>query len=263
MPFFQVSRVRLGAATPLNPRSLCTPSHPSGRPFHLVFTPFQIVYAGLPDAEGRVHILRAAKARMEGPRTKAAASSASAQLSAADGGNRHRDEVSPATLPEEPAKTVTAAAATSGAATPPPAPPPPLEDTGRDTKPLHPDDTSSIDGGGGDGDGSGRTGGGGGGGGGKWARDVDIAWLSQQTKGYSGADLSSLVRNAALVALREERERAAEGAVRPASTAGGRGGLLVLARRHFETALASTEPSSGPEAVAKHERWARQWHVAS
>lgn len=37
--------------------------------------------------------------------------------------------------------------------------------------------------------------------------------------------------------------------------------FLVLARRHFETALASTRPSSGPEVVARHESWARQWYV--
>lgn len=93
--------------------------------------------------------------------------------------------------------------------------------------------------------------------------------------------MSSLVRNAAMLALREEGEgqggggdeerrrresgpriggRAAGGR---SGAAGGRSGTLVLARRHFETALASTQPSSGPETVAKHERWARQWRVSS
>lgn len=116
-------------------------------------------------------------------------------------------------------------------------------------------------------------------GGGRWANDVDLTWLSQETKGYSGADLSSLVRNAAMIALREEGEGRKGGGGRPVGirdsvnvasanvSAAGRddvctNGVLVLARRHFDTALASTEPSSGPEAVAKHERWARQWHVA-
>lgn len=110
----------------------------------------------------------------------------------------------------------------------------------------------------------------GGSGGGRWASDVDTTWLSQQTKGYSGADLSSLVRNAAMVALREEEEEGgqARGYERTvpgggSNTGGSSGrGVLVLARRHFEAALANTQPSSGPEAVARHETWARQWHVS-
>lgn len=219
---------------------------------------------------------------MEGLRANGAATSASAQLSAAaaaaaaaaeDDESRSPDsnKVLPPTLPaEERARTVASAAGAGAAAcgdTPAPsiavgvaaAPVGAPGDKARKTSTRYPD-TDSNDGSRGV-DGSGRTGGGGG----RWARDVDVAWLSQQTKGFSGADLSSLVRNAAMVALREEGEGVAKVAARQVTAGGSAGGrgLLMLARRHFETALASTEPSSGPEAVAKHERWARQWHVAS
>ncbi|CAM9333019.1 unnamed protein product [Laminaria digitata] len=107
--------------------------------------------------------------------------------------------------------------------------------------------------------------------GGRWASDVDMAWLSQQTEGYSGADLSSLVRNAAMASLRAQDDGHGEGKEgsgrrRVSLGASGNGAaaeaFLVLTRRHFETALASTRPSSGPEVVARHESWARQWHVA-
>lgn len=104
--------------------------------------------------------------------------------------------------------------------------------------------------------------------GGSWASDVDAAKLSRQTQGYSGADLASLVRNAAMAALQDhEGGGAGEGGCGRSSSGGGSGdgggssrGVLVLARRHFETALATTRPSSGSEVVAKHEGWARQWH---
>ena len=104
--------------------------------------------------------------------------------------------------------------------------------------------------------------------GGRWASDVDTAWLSQQTEGYSGADLSSLVRNAAMASLRAQGDESSEGKeggrchVSSGSDSDAATAYLVLARRHFETALASTRPSSGPEVVARHESWARQWHVA-
>lgn len=89
----------------------------------------------------------------------------------------------------------------------------------------------------------------------------------RETGGYSGADLSSLVRNAALTALQErEDERqglcVVDGGVGPGETLQSgpwRPGLL--ARRHFEAALESTKPSSGPGVIAKHEAWARQWRV--
>lgn len=115
------------------------------------------------------------------------------------------------------------------------------------------------------------------GGGGRWASDVDPEWLAQQTQGYSGADLSSLVRNAAMASLlEEEKGRGGEWFHIGGGTKGGgssssncssssssssKGVSLELGRRHFETALMSTEPSSGAEEVAKHETWARQWRV--
>lgn len=109
----------------------------------------------------------------------------------------------------------------------------------------------------GDGDGDG--------GGGRWSSDVDVEWLSQETNNYSGADLSSLVRNAAMAALREQVMFVARGE----NGRGGEDGVagadleleLELARRHFEAALESTCPSSGAEAIAKHGGWAQQWHV--
>lgn len=258
------------------------------------------MYAGLPDAEGRKHILQAAKARMEGLHTRTETSNdeaAAATVAAAT----DSAQVSPPTddidrvdntalLPEAPAgeggATAAVAASVSFAhapaarsaavVTPPPASKPApapapevLEPEERATRKTPVSVGGSIIGGGGGGKSGVRVEGGRGGG--RWASDVDAAWLSCETKGFSGADLSSLVRNAAMVALREEGETGDKrvAAVRPeVGNGSGRRGVgrrarvLVLARRHFETALASTEPSSGPEAVAKHERWARQWHVA-
>lgn len=101
----------------------------------------------------------------------------------------------------------------------------------------------------------------------KWATDVDEAWLLRKTQGYSGADLTSLVRNATMAALRDHEVNGGGtewghcvSVDRGALSNMGRG-LLVLARRHFETALATTQPSSGVETVASHESWARQWHA--
>lgn len=101
----------------------------------------------------------------------------------------------------------------------------------------------------------------------KWATDIDEAWLLRKTQGYSGADLTSLVRNATMAALRDHEADwgGTEGGLcvsvdRSALSKKGRY-LLVLARRHFETALATTQPSSGLETVARHESWARQWHA--
>lgn len=101
----------------------------------------------------------------------------------------------------------------------------------------------------------------------KWATDVDEAWLLRKTQGYSGADLTSLVRNATMAALRDH-EADLGGAEWGLCVSVDRSALsnkgrdqLVLARRHFETALATTQPSSGLETVARHESWAQQWHA--
>ncbi|CAM9442051.1 unnamed protein product [Pylaiella littoralis] len=238
----------------------------------------EIVYAGLPDAEGRQHILQAAKARMEGLRTTggmvAAEAGAAAGAVTESAKFSSGEDAPPEGRKAECTTPIVAAAAadsTDASATTTAEGAVVLEEPVK-KKTVRPDG-SSIGGGGGGGGGSGRTRGGGG----RWASDVDLTWLSQQTKGYSGADLSSLVRNTAMIALLEEREGSEGGTtacqvrvsgrnrvdvdIRAAGRDGGTDGVLVLARRHFNTALASTEPSSGPEAVARHERWARQWHV--
>lgn len=104
------------------------------------------------------------------------------------------------------------------------------------------------------------------GGGGRWSSDVDLEWLSQETKDYSGADLSSLVRNAAMAALRGRvlfvtRGENGLNGVDGASGADDFELELELTRKNFEAALESTSPSSSAETIARHECWARQWHV--
>lgn len=110
----------------------------------------------------------------------------------------------------------------------------------------------------------------------RWSDDVDIDWLSLETERYSGADLSSLVRNAAMSALLEQepqgffvdvggdRELGASTKTAPRDFGGITKGSvqLELARRHFENALETTSPSSGLDVISKHEAWARQWHLS-
>ncbi len=256
------------------------PALPGTPPFPLSL--LQIVYAGLPDAAGRRHILHAAKARMEGRgqglQAAVAAAADSPRLSlpvTVASGSTRGDEAMPGKREAAGANTAAAPAPAAAAAS--------IGSTASSTPaiagecasmpPRCQEGSGTGGGSGGGGDGS-SVAIGGGSGGGRWASDVDTEWLSQRTNGYSGADLSSLVRNAAMVALREEGEgqgggggearRCRESGPRGGSgAAGGRTGALVLARRHFETALASTQPSSAPETVAKHERWARQWRVSS
>lgn len=219
-----------------------TPNAPTG---HHMTGFHQIVYAGLPDAKGRQHILQVAKNRMEGQQgTHSSTSVVIATQTKVD------------IPPLHPAAPLTA----SPMPPPPAAPVPPnLEDTIDDTIVV-----AKIAGEGGESTSHG--------GGGRWAGDVDVEWLSRETEGYSGADLSSLVRNAAMTALQERDEeemgRGVGGGmeVGSRSSAGARGRVaeldfLELARRHFQSALESTSPSSGVEAIEKHERWARQWHV--
>lgn len=233
--------------------------------FAYAFCPaLQIVYAGLPDTEGRQHILRAAKARMEGAVVTAASSptftSISTPTSARTSRTRSAAEGTPACVADMHKESGPFASATIGDST---------------TLDLVDHRRTCAD----DGTSDGGSGGGGDKGDngvmharGKWACDVDTAWLSQQTEGFSGADLSSLMRNAAMAALREqEGVEKWDGEGRWAGTNNASGekpgtegteNLLILSRRHFCAAIASTQPSSGPDAVAKHERWARQWRVA-
>lgn len=228
----------------------------------------QIVYAGLPDADGRQQILGASKARMECLSTTAAAATGamvtvaprSTQLPPPDDSDT---TTRPLLAPQE-MKTAPAVDSFAGASTATAAAVLTRDERGSGSM-AHPDRGSSTGG-------SGRRPVGGGSRGGRWASDVDLLWLSRQTEGYSGADLSSLVRNAAMVALREEGGGGGGGGRggerMTLFVGGGRGigrkeGVLIITRKHFEAALASTQPSSGTETVAKHERWARQWHVGS
>ncbi|MFD1587578.1 CDC48 family AAA ATPase [Halorientalis brevis] len=63
--------------------------------------------------------------------------------------------------------------------------------------------------------------------------DVDLDWLAGRTHGFVGADVGSLVTEAAMVALRRTREEP------------------VVARADFETALAAVDPSAMREYVAE------------
>ena len=250
------------------------------------------MYAGLPDDDGRKQILRAAKARMEGAVTPkppvATKTAAQAPFSQGEKGSSTEDkegrradtradttagiavgkgnacQVSPCTS-AAPVLIVADAPANPLGVCGGPAPAPaqrvskltsaPAATCTDDTLMVPPRSslvrTPMYEGGAGFA---------------RWADDVDEAWLSRQTQGYSGADLNSLVRNAAMAALRDQKKaKGGEEREIPASFCHGASSssevLVMLARRHFEEALASTQPSSGLETVAKHESWARQWHV--
>jgi len=74
---------------------------------------------------------------------------------------------------------------------------------------------------------------------------VDIAELAKRTEGYTGADIAALVREAAMLALRETiRERA--GSARPVSA------------RHFEEALKRIPPSLTKDDVRLYEEMSRR-----
>jgi transitional endoplasmic reticulum ATPase len=69
------------------------------------------------------------------------------------------------------------------------------------------------------------------------ASDVDLEKLAELTEGYSGADLEALVREAALVALRENLNAS------------------VVESRHFITALNNIKPSLTPQMIKFYEEW--------
>jgi transitional endoplasmic reticulum ATPase len=69
------------------------------------------------------------------------------------------------------------------------------------------------------------------------ASDVDLEKLAELTEGYSGADLEALVREAALVALRENLNAS------------------VVESRHFITALNIIKPSLTPQMIKFYEEW--------
>lgn len=226
------------------------------------------MYAGLPDADGRRQILGASKARMEGLSTTAAAATGAMVAEAPPSTQLPPPEDSDTRvlLAAQEVKTFPPAVDSSAGVSTATTAAVPTKDGRGSGSSVHPDRGSSTGGSGSRPVGCGSRGG-------RWASDVDLLWLSRQTKGYSGADLSSLVRNAAMVALREEGGgggggRGGRRGALSSFVGGGRGtgrkeGVLIITRKHFEAALASTQPSSGTETAAKHERWARQWHVGS
>jgi transitional endoplasmic reticulum ATPase len=71
-------------------------------------------------------------------------------------------------------------------------------------------------------------------------KDVDLQELAKLTKGYVGADLESLCREAAIVALREDRK------------------ARVVNKNHFEEALRSVRSSVTEEVIKYYDRLAEQ-----
>lgn len=69
------------------------------------------------------------------------------------------------------------------------------------------------------------------------AEDVDLHEISRRTEGYSGADLEALVREAALVALREDFD------------------ADQIYMKHFEKALQTVKPSITQETVRFYTEW--------
>jgi transitional endoplasmic reticulum ATPase len=71
-------------------------------------------------------------------------------------------------------------------------------------------------------------------------KDVDLTELAKLTKGYVGADLESLCREAAIIALREDRK------------------ARVVNKNHFEEALRSVRSSVTEEVIKYYDRLAEQ-----
>ena len=69
------------------------------------------------------------------------------------------------------------------------------------------------------------------------AEDVDLEYLADITEGYSGADLEHLVREAAMIALREDIN------------------TRFVRMRHFKEALKKVKPSITLEMVRFYKSW--------
>jgi len=69
------------------------------------------------------------------------------------------------------------------------------------------------------------------------AEDVDLAELAKRTEGYTGADIEVLVREAGLIALRENIN------------------TDKVHMRHFEEALKKVRPSLTPDIIKFYESW--------
>ena len=69
------------------------------------------------------------------------------------------------------------------------------------------------------------------------AEDVDLREIADATEGYTGADLAALVREAALIALREDINNP------------------VVKRKHFEQALQKIRPSVTKQMLEYYQKW--------
>ena len=69
------------------------------------------------------------------------------------------------------------------------------------------------------------------------SNDVDLVDIAKKTRGYTGADLEALVREAALIALREDLSN------------------TLVRMRHFEQALTKVKPSVNDAMVRYYEEW--------
>ena len=72
------------------------------------------------------------------------------------------------------------------------------------------------------------------------AEDVDLAKIAEVTEGYSGSDLALLVREAGMMAMREDVN------------------IDRVYMRHFEAALKKVRPSITPEMIKYYESWAEK-----
>jgi len=79
----------------------------------------------------------------------------------------------------------------------------------------------------------------------KLSSDVNLEELAKRTEGYTGADIAAVVREAAMLALRETIKERTPSA-KPVST------------RHFEEALKRIPPSLGPDDVRRYEEMAKK-----
>ncbi|MFZ8855249.1 MAG: CDC48 family AAA ATPase, partial [Thermofilaceae archaeon] len=77
------------------------------------------------------------------------------------------------------------------------------------------------------------------------AEDVDLAEIAKRTEGYTGADLEVLVREAGLLALREDIN------------------IQKVYARHFEEALKKVKPSLTPDIVKFYETWSERFRRAT
>ena len=72
------------------------------------------------------------------------------------------------------------------------------------------------------------------------APDVDLARIADITEGFSGSDLALLVREAGMMAMREDVN------------------ISMVYMRHFQAALKKVQPTITPEMVKYYESWAER-----